>query len=266
MGLDAFVRCSCWQDGRTTTPPVPAHLIVEDGEGYLTLSVSYEGHEDQYHRFDGWIHSGACPHKRMESASERIANWSGYRLFQSALDAVGAADFPTLSAELPNANGGLLQPTSAAAALIEVAAFRAQTVVSTETVLVDAATGETLITGVPAYNGIFIWDGRTKHNFAVDAAGLAIIDTARESEIFRALNFTQQRSWRGGYRFTDLDTGRATRVPVHDPINPNNSPKYPHRMRVDTRPVGADRFDYIIEPLTKVLQAAVDTGNPVVWC
>lgn len=268
MGLDAFVRCRCWQEGITTTPPVPADLIGEDGEGYLTLSTPYEGHEDRHHSVDGWIRNGACPHKHMDFASERISNWSGYTLFQSALEAAGS-DFPTLSAELPNHNGGQLSPTSAAAALIEIAAFRAQPTVGTETNLIDASTGETLITGVPIYGGVFIWDGRTKHNFALDSpAGLTIINTATnpESAIFRTHNFTQKQSWRGGYWFTNLDTGQRTKVPVRAPINPKNSPTCPRRLRVQNTPVTPDRFDHIVIPLTRVLQAAVTTGNPVVWC
>ncbi|MGW4842990.1 hypothetical protein [Nocardia brasiliensis] len=265
MGMDAFVRCRCWQDGCITAAPVPAELIVEDGDGYLTLSVPYVGNEDQHHRFDRWIYSGACPHEQMQIVSERIANWGGYRLFQGALKTAGAEQFPTLSAELPDANGGQMSPTSAAAALIEVAAFRTHRVVGTHTDLVDDSTGETLITAVPAYNGVFIQDGRTKHNFVVDAAGLTIVDTAGESKIFRAHYFTQQRSWRGGFWFTDLDTGRRTRVLVHSPINPNNSERYPRRMRVHTTPVSAERFDYITQPLTRVFQASIDTGNPVVW-
>ncbi|WP_159080719.1 hypothetical protein [Nocardia suismassiliense] len=269
VGVDAFVRCRCWQDGRTTAAPVPADLIVEDGAGYLTLSLPYEGHEDQHHGLDGWIRDGACPHEHMEFASERISNWSGYRLFRSALEVAGAADFPTLSKELPDRNGGQLSPMSASSALVEIAEFRDRPNVDTETTLVDASTGETLITAVPAYGGVFSWDGRTKHNFALDAAaGLTIVDTAAdpESEIFRARNFTQKKSWRRGYWFTDLDTGQRTKVPVHGPINPTNSPSYPRRMRVQNMPVSPDRFDYILIPLTRVLQAAVDTSNPVVWC
>lgn len=269
MGLDAFVRCRCWQDGRTTTAPVPEDLIVEDGEGYLTFSMPYEGHEDQHHSVDRWIRNGACPHKHMDLVSERIANWSGYRLFQSALEAAGTANFPTLSAELPNNNGGMLPPTSASAALVEIDLFRAQSEVGTETILIDASTGETLITGVPSYNGVFIWDGRTKHNFALDAdAGLTITDTSTdpESEIFRARNFTQKQSWRGGTWFTDLDTGQRTRIPARAPINPEESPNYPRRLRVQNSPVTPDQFAYILNPLTRVLQASVETGNPVVWC
>lgn len=269
MGLDAFVRCRCWQDGRTTAAPVPADLIVEDGEGYLMFSMPYEGHEEQHHSVDNWIRNGACPHKRMDLVSERIANWSGYRLFQSALAAAGTAKFPTLSAELPNNNGGMLSPSSAAAALVEIDLFRTQSNVGTETNLVDVSTGETLMTGVRSYSGVFIWDGRTKHNFALDAdTGLTITDTATdpESEIFRSRNFTQKQSWRGGTWFTDLDTGQRTRVPVREPINPKESPNYPRRLRVQNSPVTPDQFDYALNPLTRVFQASVDTGNPVVWC
>ncbi|MEV6555842.1 hypothetical protein AB0M22_09010 [Nocardia sp. NPDC051756] len=269
MGLDAFVRCRCWQDGRTTTAPVPADMIVEDGERYLMFSMPYERHEEQHHRVDDWIRNGACPHKRMDLVSERIANWSGYRLFQSALEAAGLANFPTLSAELPNNNGGQLSPTSAAAALVEIGLFRTQSDVGTETNLIDAATGEALMTGVPSYSGVFIWDGRTKHNFALDAdAGLTIINTSTdpESEIFRAHNFTQKQSLRGGTWFTNLDTGQRARIPAREPINPKESANYPRRLRVQNTPVTPDRFDYILNPLTRVLQASVDTDNPVVWC
>lgn len=40
----------------------------------------------------------------------------------------------------------------------------------------------------------------------------------------------------------------------------------PRRLRVDTRPVTAHDFAYIVEPLTAVCTAAIETGNPVIWC
>lgn len=40
-----------------------------------------------------------------------------------------------------------------------------------------------------------------------------------------------------------------------------------HRlMHVAERTVGAEEYDYIVQPLIRLCKASVETGNPVVWC
>src|SRR5579872_2123919 len=118
MGLDATVRCRCWEDGTVTPCPFP-ELVFLDNEGYLNLTLSWKDNPDTHRRFDQWLRT-CCPHEDMEYASEHISNWSGYRFLQQRLAEIGWQHFPTLKAELPNANGGVMQSSASRTALDEL--------------------------------------------------------------------------------------------------------------------------------------------------
>ena len=59
MGLDAFVRCRCFEEGRVSQPPVPMEDLYVDEEGYIasrTLCSEYErlGYKMFYERMVNW--------------------------------------------------------------------------------------------------------------------------------------------------------------------------------------------------------------------
>ena len=103
MGLDASVRCRCWEEKRASPPSFAASVVV-DAQGYITLDLPWEDHQKEHALFDEWLLT-CCPHKEMDYAWERISNWGGYRLFQQKLAEIGWAHFPTLRAEIPDVNG-----------------------------------------------------------------------------------------------------------------------------------------------------------------
>ncbi|MFC5744039.1 hypothetical protein [Actinomadura rugatobispora] len=267
MGLDAYVRCRCLQDGLTTEPPVPADLIVEDEDGYLDLSVPYEGNEELFHAFGEWQQYHACAHEDMEIVSVRVSNWYGYRLFQEALHGAGRERFPVLCTELPKANGGHMSPESARRALAELDRFTAAHLAAV-TWLVDDETGERLIESIESYDGVFVLDGTTGRRAGVDPRGFFVRDVTAEPhrEEFRAVRFTQEPVDAGHVRFRDLDSGTEAAVPLAGPVRADGQGRYPRRMRVDTVQARADDFTYILEPLRQVFRASVETGNPVSWC
>jgi hypothetical protein len=268
MGLDAYVRCRCLQDGLTTEPPVPAALIVEDEAGYLDLSVPFEGNEELFHAFDKWRERGACPHEDMEIASVRVSNWCGYRHFQQALRNAGRDRFPVLCGELPDGNGGHMQAGSARRALAELDAFTASAYLGADTWLVDAETDERLIESIEAYEGVFVLDGTTGRRAGVDPRGFFVRDVTVEPhrEEFRAVRFTQEQAGEGRVRFRDLDSGTEVTVPLAGPVRADGEGWYPRHLRVDTVLARADDFSHIVEALREVFRASVGTGNPVSWC
>ncbi|XVQ12488.1 hypothetical protein ACQP1W_07995 [Spirillospora sp. CA-255316] len=268
MGLDAYVRCRCLQDGLTTEPPVPAGLIVEDEAGYLDLSVPYEGNEELYEAFDVWRERGACPHEDMEIASVRVSNWYGYRHFQQALRGAGCERFPVLCGELPDANGGQMPPESARRALAELDAFTGAAYLGADTWLVDAESGERLIESIESYEGVFVLDGTTGRRAGVDHRGFFVRDVTVEPhrEEFRAVHFTQETAGEGRVRFRDLDSGTELTVPLAGPVHADGQGRYPRHLRVDTVLARAADFSYIVESLREVFRASVETGNPVSWC
>lgn len=156
MGLDAYVPCNCYAEGRTTPPPISLDLIsVEDGR--LDLDLPYQPNRALHDQFYQWK-KHACPHPGMLYADERIANWAGYRLFQEALARVGWEHFPVLHEILPESNSGAVLAATVALAVPELEFF-AQEALGTDVVLVNTETGAVLHTYVAAYAGEFLWEG-----------------------------------------------------------------------------------------------------------
>ena len=264
MGLDAEVSCPCYQQGRVVSP-FPEQTII-DAEGWLDLNVPYEGHEAEHDRFETW-RSRACEHPMMTYCRVHLSNWSGYRMFQAALEEAGWEHFPTLCAHLPNGNGGAMSAQAAAVALQELETFR-RIYQGTVTVLVNAETGEVERTYIEAYDGLFRFG--PKYEVGFDPHGLYVREPSEpRAEYFRSRWFEQRLGPVEGNRPTaprevtliDLATGQQFAGPVAVTDPPTHS-----TLRVEERTQTAERFRYILEPLVLVCRAAIETGNPVRWC
>lgn len=276
MGLDASVRCCCWEDGETTPPPRP-ELVRVDEEGYLRLDLPRAGHRADHEAFDDWLRT-CCPHADSRYADEIIANWTGYRLFQQKLGEAGWEYFPVLQSELPNVNGGLTDAAASAAALMELDYFESFASLGQTLVLADVATGQAVHERVDAYGGVFILGGGTGVDVGIDADGLFVTDRSDGRELFRSMDFDQRPLGAEGAEFTDLATGRLFACPVRVTTTrpwPDGRwqddqgrwrSEVPGRLRVEHRAVTADDFAYILRPLRVVFEASVATGNPVRWC
>src|SRR6187399_1624402 len=115
MGLDASILCNCFRDGKTTPPPFPVDWFELDKEGHINLKKEHDT-DANWHKAYEWEQS-CCEHEGMDFVSTHISNWTGYRLFQAALEQIGWQHFPVLKAELPNSNGGLTPCAASAQAL-----------------------------------------------------------------------------------------------------------------------------------------------------
>ncbi|MEZ0110822.1 hypothetical protein ABH920_004837 [Catenulispora sp. EB89] len=265
MGLDASVGCPCWRDGLTTAPPVPQDLIVEDEDGYLDLTVPDDAANSAlYNAFTLWHLDQACSHRRMKHTSVHISNWAGYRRFQHALGEQGWQHFPTLRAHLPQANGGLLPAPDAEAALAELTLFAAIAPPVDKTILSDEDTGETLMVHVDAYEGTTIWS--PAYRAGVDPRGFFVLDVTADppAETFRAMRFTQRVLDDGRAELTD----ERQRLILDSPIKSWSEGQAPAtRLAVSTSPSEVEaEFGWILDALTAVLRAGIETGNPVRWC
>ena len=123
MGLDATVRCACFERRRASAPPVPHESICVSEDGELRLDSRRNFDEETRNRFEAWQRAG-CEHENMVFVSERIATWAGVSEFKLALSAVAGFTFPTLSSGLPDANGGTMSPATAEGALAELQRLR----------------------------------------------------------------------------------------------------------------------------------------------
>ncbi|MFJ5542955.1 hypothetical protein [Micromonospora chalcea] len=257
MGLDAFVYCRCWQDGRTT--PCPVEPVGLDEDGCLALLRQWEGNEAAHHTFDAWL-AEACPHEAMEQASEHVSNWAGVRLFQQALRAAGEHRFPTLAAALPDANGGSLPADRAAVVLAELDAIAGTDRITDEVELIDEATGAVVMQYVEAYRGLFMFG--PDFQAGVDPDGFFVLDRADPpATLFRAVRFGQRPL--PGDR-VELTAGGTRTVLAMRPVGTHGEPP-PERLAVRSRSRSGDDFAYIVEPLRRLCAASVATGNPVMW-
>src|SRR5215510_15478041 len=116
MGLDAAVRCRCWEDGKTAQPVPFAEHVHIDSDGRISLDLPWDNNEQKHLRFEKWSRS-CCPHENMEQVWVHISNWGGYRLFQQQIRAFGLQHFPVLTEVLPEVNGGQAPAEKSAAAL-----------------------------------------------------------------------------------------------------------------------------------------------------
>jgi hypothetical protein len=282
MGLDATVMCTCFAEGRSSPSPFP-ELVSLDAEGYVSLNLPYAGHEEHHDLFDAWM-KRCCDHPDMDYAAEHISNWPGISLFKQVLAFAGWEHFPTLQAELPDTNGGSTSAAAAAKALQEVAYFRSQANLGTNHFLINTETGSLIYEHIAAYKGVLCWSGRGL-NLRVDKRGFFITESEPSRELFRSMRFKQhllepeliEAPRNGKVEFVDLESGRhficndAVRETVAWPDGRWTDDRgrvclhYPRRMHVETRRIDAARFSFLLDPLTRIFEAAVATGNPVRW-
>jgi hypothetical protein len=275
MGVDASVMCNCYRDGKTKPCPFPDNFWIDE-DGFPSLNLPYDDNENKSDEFDQWL-ATCCEHPNMDYKAQFIANWKGYRAFLDALEQIGWEQFPALHAELPSGNQGLTSAKAAALALKELEHFKTQGGKITRTFLINDETNAIVGSSHLAFDGMFGWNGRTGMSIGFDDKGFFIVDTwEMNRELFRAMRFEQHALPAESldkpqqYEYIDLDSKRRfvcstpVRVFVEDTAGQLKQ-EYPHRLRVEQRSIGADYFGYILEPLTAIFQASIETGNPVRW-
>lgn len=94
---------------------------------------------------------------------------------------------------------------------------------------------------------------------------------------FRSSDFRQQKTGEDALLLTDQRSGHSFRSPVGvskdipwpDGRMQNDQGRmnlgYPTHLHVERRRRTPDTFNHIVRPLRSVLQASIETGNPVQW-
>jgi hypothetical protein len=256
-----------------------------DEEGYIGLIPAFNNDEN-WALLYAWEQT-CCEHEGMDFAAERIANWAGYRLFLEALENVGWTFFPVLHGELPNANGGLMKSDAAAEALAELNYFQQQTIIAKNAVLVDSTTGYIIFEHIAAYEGVFIFGGSEGIEVGVGEFEFFVRQRDTNDDLFRATeviqtfldHVDQDKLYSGRVKLTDPSTGMeficksviwGQEIPWPDGRMTNDNGQVRRqrvkKFHVEIRDQVSSQFGYILEPLRKVFQASVSTGNPVRWC
>ncbi|MGH1539244.1 MAG: hypothetical protein ACRBHB_02380 [Arenicella sp.] len=282
MGLDATVMCNCIRDG-LKIPEEFENVFVMDEDGYPSLTLGYEGNEDIYQKFDGWVEN-SCSHEDMDKACERISNWYGVRVFQNTLSKLNRNNrFDTLLREIPDANGGITTSIAAKKMIEELKTFEVIDAFGKKHVLIDEESGEEIWEYIPQYGGKMILSGSEGINLGIDESGFFIVSDQGQ-ELFRSNKFKQNLNNRGvterhgsaeveyvdlsnSYSFTCHSAISGKQIQWEDGSWENSKGQvrfeYPETFYTDVRDREPEEFKYIIEPLKIICEAAIETNNPI---
>jgi hypothetical protein len=264
MGMDAFVRCRCWEEGKAGHCPFPELARISSEDNRLEFDRPWEGHEQEHATFDTWMNN-ACDHPGMEIARERISNWGGYRLFQAALR-TGGERFAALLEALPNGNGGLTSSIDAKRCLASLEAFATQGEFGKQVLLVNAETNERHFEYIESYQGIFLMS--QGYDAGVDPQGFFLRSRSTpNSELFRSMRFEQKRLAGKGVELRALDGASTYELPsAICEKTVAGVVFFPERLAVVSQSDHPKNYEYIVKPLREVFAASIASGNPVTWC
>lgn len=280
MGLDATVRCRCFEEGKLKPGPVPMSDVYVDEEGYLSSHkldaarrrFTYRQFDARYgdlqRKFMHWAES-CCEHAGGDYCSEWVSNWAGCAEFESLVeDAGGEAEFPLLSKLLPQANGGTYPAEMAAATLTELDRFVKKVSDVDEWVLCDVENDAEIWTSTKEesftwmmgpYDEVRMIGGKV----CFSHAGLPSVETVHFKQV------PLGKPGRGGCQRMEifcLDTGATTET--FDSIGPEGAPKIEREFYVTSKkaPFLYEGKYWTAERIRNLLVASLETGNPIRWC
>lgn len=277
MGLDAIVRCRCWEEGKTA-PCEFSNLLEISEEGLVELTAPYNRkNRDLYTAFRHWRET-CCPHAGMVLQQVWVDNWFGVSEFKQALCEVGKDRFPTLLIEIPSLNGGLTDASASKECIGDLDAFLEAPPFGRQIFLVDAENGERL-RRVTGDGSVFIrapykrrlFGGWKSHHIGLDRDGLFVRERDGK-ELLRGMNVEQVYHNERAIELVARESGaRVTTtlgVNVRDVVTPDGEvhPRYPSLLRVEVRLDSVDEYRPIVSRLRTILEASVGSGNPVIWC
>ena len=281
MGLDAFVPCNCFEEGRISRPPEPFRMddLYRDEEGYICSrrldryceELGYSRYIELYGKLDDAFHSWtqhACEHEDGEYLSEWVSNWPGVRKFQSIVEELGGEErYPALSQLIPNGNGGSYPAVLASNAIKEIDDLveRAKTLVfhalicddSEEPLWTSADCGSYPMTMTPCYQIWMVGDsihfivgGReyVSRRFRQEPVGPVYENGDQPMTVFLS------------------ETGESFRIT--NSVGPYDAPKVSREFWVEPReaPFMHEGSYYTAERTRSLLVASAETGNPIYWC
>lgn len=280
MGLNATVRCRCFEDGKLTPGPVPYEDLYIDDEGYLSSKkldeaykkFGYERYNARYgnlqSEFLEWSEH-CCEHEHGEYCSEWISNWAGCAHFCDLVkEAGGERVFPLLSHLLPDANGGIYPAEKAQATLDELDKFIEAVLDIDEWVLCEYESEEEIWTSTQ--DGVLVWMygpydrvGMNGGRVFFDHDGNPYVETThfKQIPIGKPDGKGRQRM-----KIVCLDTGAETET--FDSIGPEGSPPIEREFFVTSKraPFLFEGKYLTAEYIRNLLVASIETGNPIRWC
>lgn len=295
MGYDAFVRCNCWEQGKTKPYPFdfsfhwdesdfpePDVPNTEKASPYLDNEYDLA-----WYALREWA-SNACEHPDMRAVHERIANVWGMSAFRAALYGSGEQTYPTLVTELPHVNGGSASPEAAKRMIEELERFKQEAAIGRGSELIYSENGQVVMRHNPRTHPIFAWGvGTVGLLHGLDEQGFFLAPFTTQEEAAQSgypilFNAMQLEITRDGENVVYHNLQDGTRFTLHDPVRPVPAPKNgaavqeyisvalpagvaSRRFHVVVRDFTPGDYAFAVEALLKVCRASVETGNRIQW-
>ena len=280
MGLDAFVRCNCYEEGKAK-PFIPNIELYYDDDNYIDVVRTPNMSEEEYIKLSNDVYKwsrNCCEHRYMHCCRKRVGSWADIRSFTQALEAFDC--FNTLLSIIPSGNGGYVKLEQAKAALKEISFFAEKIGEYANTSLLNKNTGSEVYHYIARYNGEFAWSKKANQIIGLDADGLFVKKYNSGREIFRSMNFTQQvftakskfcikhflgkqvENKKGRPEAVISDTSSGKSVKIFTAIADSDKKV---SFEVIKRKMNINDF-YAYLPLKSLLEASLETGNQIVWC
>ncbi len=264
MGYDAYVRCNCYKEGKTVPPPYEEH-VKEDLEFYY-LDLYWKTHKKENEAFSNWIQN-ACPHEDMEICSERLANISGMSQFRSLIKDRGEKNYPTLKEHLPQSNGGHLEVDLAYKMKEELLRLSDEETLIESYNLIEESSKR--IISSTRLNKKFTFGFGKKNVFSIsreafqihhftDIFGIKIKELEFSSTLFTVTKIEEKK-----YLYEDAISKKRF-ICDFSIIPDGNQEHYSFKVKKGKLPIKKE-YSYIIEPLLKLLEASIETQNPIIW-
>lgn len=260
MGLDAFVPCRCWEEGRCKPAP-EGFQIFRDPETGVLDALNYRDPGLDRDALDAWKYT-SCEHDEGEYASERISNWGGVTALRDELERL-ADRFPVLLAEIPSVNGGTTSPDAARAALQELETFE-RSELGIFVRLHAVSNGERIADRIDSQGGVFVLDGKSGNDIGLDERAMFIRSWSTRDVIFRSKQFTQTPIG-DETRFTDLESGHSVQIACSMLGGQFQYPP-PEELEVVTGRQLPSDFAFITGALRRIFTVSVELRSPVIWC
>jgi hypothetical protein len=286
MGLDAFVNCNCYKEGKTTEPPVDRKYIYFD-DGFYHFKLPGGNDREIFRQFIDWMDT-ACDHRRFHYIWTRISNISGLHFFMKMISKYSESSFPALRRAFSDRHA--TPPEDSLVALDEVKDIEERIQCVRANFLMDKMSGEELRHSVDGDDFLFYMHG-PEYQYGLGDAGFFITESFGEDTCFASRYFSQSVTDEDGnrilemdieknkprkptdVRFRDFATGGeyTCRIPLEimevRGIEENFWPHetYPAELEVIKRNMTKEDIEYIVKPLRSVLEASVLLGNPVYW-
>lgn len=284
MGLDAFVRCRCFEEGKLKPGPIPFEDLYIDDEDYISSKfldqkrkeLSSEQFRERYGDLESdfldWMDS-ACEHEYGEICSERVGNFCGLLSIDAVLSSdEGESKYPLLNNMLPDGNGGVYPVEKAQFTLDELDRFIEEHSKISGYQLIDEETNKVLISCAVDDGFCLYSDKYIDYGFTEDTM---YFHQLKPSRIFYADHFCQipADDFEQTHKvvvFCDEPNNSASnfKMTLPGPIDSelDNSVLRSFSVQKATLDFKETGHFWRLNKIRNLLVASIETKHPICWC